>query len=177
MPHTTFARPKVLDGRLPRRDRANEVMINPVLADRERLSVGDRVTALGFSREATESTEDPTAAEAGSLEEQIAAGERAGLVERFDLEVSGIGISPEEIVVDEAFEGPAMLLSPAFGPAHPDVDAGYFGIEARVRGQERGSRRSDERSRRWSPARRSRSRRRRTRWPRSNERSSPKWAP
>ena len=68
-----FSRPKILDGRLPRRDAANEVLINPELARREHLSVGDRVAALGFSREATESTDAP-AAPTGSLEEQIRRG-------------------------------------------------------------------------------------------------------
>ena len=39
---------------------------------------------------------------------------RGELGTRLTLKVAGIGVTPDNIVVDEGFENPSMTLSPAF---------------------------------------------------------------
>jgi hypothetical protein len=111
----SFGRPKILEGRIPRRDRPNEVMVNPFLARREHLAPGDRVEANGFAAEEIESSNGP---------------EETPLT----LRVVGIGVFPDQIVVDEAFDTPSMFLSPAFERTYPTITPGFFGVEARLRG-------------------------------------------
>ncbi len=52
---------------------------------------------------------------------------------RVRLRVAGIGETPEEIVLDEGFEQSELMATPAFVRRHPEADAGFFGVAARLR--------------------------------------------
>jgi hypothetical protein len=111
-----FARPKILDGRMPRPDRADEILVNSILARREHLAPGDRVKANGFSATATESVNG------------------GAQITPLTLHVVGVGVFPDEIVVDQSFDTPSIFLTPAFRRVHASVKPGYFGVVARLHG-------------------------------------------
>ena len=66
-------------------------------------------------------------------DEIAAAVHRGELGEPVELVVSGIGVSPDSLVVDEGFEAGHMLMSPAFLREHPDTVVGYWAEIVRLR--------------------------------------------
>jgi len=125
-----FARPKVLHGRLPRPDSPDEVLVNPRFARHHRVSVGDTIDASIV-------TQDELLRSFGSAglteREVFARVNRGDLGEPVRVRAVGIGVTPEEIAVDEGFDQRELLATPAFFRAHPEADAGYFGIAVRLR--------------------------------------------
>jgi ABC-type lipoprotein release transport system permease subunit len=124
-----LGRPKVEQGRLPDPRRSDEVLINPVLAAREHLGVGDRIHAVALTRAGFERLSSG----AVSIEEGLAAPRRAEIGPFVTLRVAGIGVNPEEIVVDEGFADPAIALSPAFLARHREVGVPFWGEVVRLR--------------------------------------------
>jgi predicted lysophospholipase L1 biosynthesis ABC-type transport system permease subunit len=125
----SFSRPHVLHGRMPRADRVDEVLVNPRFADRYGLSVGDAFTAVVVSQQDFE-----TFARQGlSLPAGLARVNRGDAGTRVRLRVTGIGVSPEEVVLDQGFEQRSLVATPAFWRRYPTADAGFFGIGVRLR--------------------------------------------
>jgi hypothetical protein len=125
----TFARARVLHGRVPDPARVDEVLVNPRFAHNFGVGVGDTVDAVSLS-----------AADFGRLDrsgltqaEGFAAVNRGEYGTRVRVRIAGIGVLPDEIVLDEGFQQEEMLLTPAFYRAHSDADAGFFGIAVRLR--------------------------------------------
>lgn len=124
-----FARPHVLHGRMPQADRMHEVLVNPRFADAYGLHVGEEFNAVILSQEDFQTFEE----EGITFAEAIARLNRGDAGTRVRLRVTGIGVSPEEIVVDEGFEQRMLLATPAFLRKYPNADAGFFGIGVRLR--------------------------------------------
>jgi ABC-type lipoprotein release transport system permease subunit len=124
-----FSRPRMSAGRMPRPGRADEVFVNPRLAEQADVGVGDRLDVVAFS------TDDAAVIESGELEYgelvgKIGAGE---LGKRVPVTVTGIGRMPDEIVVDEGFENSQLLLTRAFMRENPEVGIPYWGAALRLR--------------------------------------------
>jgi hypothetical protein len=118
---------KILEGRMPHRRNANEVLVNPLLARQQHVEVGDIIRAVGLS------ATDLRSVESGKDFASTAASLRAGTLGKpLSLRVVGIGISPEEIVVDDQFATPRMVLTPEFLRRYPKV-ASMFGEITNVR--------------------------------------------
>ena len=123
-----FARPRLSAGRLPRRDRPNEVFVNEVMAERFGLTVGDRFPLVGFTDADTQAIDGSAAPEA------VLAAIRSGKVgRRIDARLVGIGRLPEDIAVDQGFEQSQMYFGPGFRDRFPDVAAGFWGAVVRLR--------------------------------------------
>ena len=93
----TVNRPKLLDGRLPRRDRPAEVLVDPRTARQLGLSLGEALTLRAFDEEPPDRAHiDP----------------REGRPATF--RVVGIGVFPDQVVPTQFFEElPRLLLTPA----------------------------------------------------------------
>src|ERR671910_25269 len=108
-------RPRLLEGRRPLADRADEVLISENIADRLRLEAGDQLTLTSHTPEQLEQlihTEDP--------------GDPAG--PEIDVTVVGVGRTQEELASDT----PIVLFTPAFYALHRD-DVGHFDDFLQVR--------------------------------------------
>ena len=125
----TFAEPHVLHGRMPNPDRVDEVLVNPQFAARYHLGVGDVFDAAIIS------PADFAAFEASgrTVDENLARVNRREAGTPVRLRVTGVGVTPEEVVLDEGFEQRALLATPAFFRRYPQSDAGFFGIGVRLR--------------------------------------------
>ncbi|MDQ1433067.1 MAG: putative transport system permease protein, partial [Actinomycetota bacterium] len=123
-----LARPHVLHGRAPDPQAADEVLVNPRFAQRHQVSAGDTFRAVILS-----GADLQRASEAGlTFEQTVRSVNRGAYGTTVRLRVAGVGVTPEEIVVDEGFEQSEMLATPAFVRRHPEADAGYFGIAVRL---------------------------------------------
>jgi putative ABC transport system permease protein len=128
----SFGRLKLVDGRMPGRDRPNEVVINQLLAERRNLHVGDRVRSIAFDADALNTLES-----GNDIEAALAAIRDARIGFPVTLRVTGIGVTPDDIVLDQGFQESQMTLSPAFATRYPDAVVQYWGEVVRLR---RGSR-------------------------------------
>jgi hypothetical protein len=124
-----FGRLHVLHGRMPRANRVHEVLVNPRFADAHGLGVGDEFTAAVISRDDFAAFEESGL----TLPQGMARINRGEAGTRVRLRVTGIGVSPEEIVLDEGFEQRTLVMTPAFLRRYPQADAGFFGIAVGLR--------------------------------------------
>jgi hypothetical protein len=113
--------PRVLDGRLPRADRVDEVAVIERFADEAGLAVGDTVQFESYAPEQFESLFG--SGDAGGPEGPT-----------LDVTVTGIIDAPDFLSEREANFLPRVFLTPAFVDAHED-DIGMYpgGISARLR--------------------------------------------
>ena len=116
----TLERPQLLAGRLPDPSRLDEAFVNPTLADQRGLRPGDALDVL-----------------VAPVEELYAAEESGQPLPQFEprrLTITGIGVSGDEIVTDEAFADDGKLgLTPAFYREHPDA-VFYWGLFVDLKG-------------------------------------------
>ena len=124
-----FARPHVLHGRMPRSDSVHEVLVNPNFAEHYGLDVGDEISAAIISPADFREMDTSGA----TLPEGLARVNRGDLGTSVRLRVTGIGVSPDEVVVDEGFEQRVILATPAFYRRYSQADAGFFGVGVRLR--------------------------------------------
>ncbi|MFN2607110.1 MAG: ABC transporter permease [Acidimicrobiales bacterium] len=117
----TVYRPNILSGRMPRRDREDEVLVSKATADRLHLKVGSRISLAEVSvEENNNSTYDP-----------------AGRHTLYTFRVAGIGVLADAL----AGGGPQatgnidnILLTPAWFRAHGDPsNLGFTGTVVRLR--------------------------------------------
>lgn len=125
-----FGRQKILEGRMPDRHRAREILINPELAEQRHLGVGDRVASMAFSDADLARLEG---GEFGTIEQAVAAIKRGELGRPLALRVTGIGVAPDDIVTDEGFQNPQVFLTPAFRREYPETGIPYWGEAVRLR--------------------------------------------
>lgn len=105
----SIGRPKLLRGRMPHRDNPLEVSVNQFFARLHHVSVGSSVPVIALTEKDLNQIDQVQ----GSRElEQLAEDPTFG--HRLSLRVTGIGVLPDDIVVDEGFSDPQMLLTPAF---------------------------------------------------------------
>jgi ABC-type lipoprotein release transport system permease subunit len=108
---STIDRPKLVGGRLPRPDRADEVLVNRAMAATWKLHVGSTVDWVSFT---TDQLDNPN----GRID--LSQGAPA------HLRVVGIGVYPNEVVATAQYDSlPFFYLSPAYYAAHPDQTQGY----------------------------------------------------
>jgi hypothetical protein len=101
----TIARYRMKAGRIPRSDRADEVLINPTIARLEGWNVGTRIDDMYvFSPDDYDETGSP----------------RYGAGTRVPLVVVGVGSVPEDLLVSGAERVPRFYLTPAFAAKYPD---------------------------------------------------------
>ncbi|MEX2267409.1 MAG: FtsX-like permease family protein [Acidimicrobiia bacterium] len=124
---TSFARLKLIEGRLPDPRDATEIVIDQTVARQQHLEVGAEVRGLSFSSAelAPFFIRDPAAI--------VAAARRKEVGTRQVFRVVGIGVQPDQIVVDQGFAQGVVLLTPAF-QARYDVGRSFFGVVVRLRG-------------------------------------------
>jgi len=125
----TLARPHVLEGRAPNASSANEVLVNPRFARLHHVAVGDTFSAVILSGADLQ----PAGAAGGTFDDFVHAVNRGAVGTRVRLRVTGIGKSPEEVVLDEGFEQSELIATPAFVRKYPQANAGFFGVAARLR--------------------------------------------
>ncbi len=125
----SFGRPHVLEGRTPDPASAHEVLVNQRFARRHGLAVGDHFDAVIITQD------DFSAIDAAgiTIPQAIAAVNRGTYGTHVRVKVTGIGDTPDEIVVDEGFEQNLTFVPPAFLERHPHANAGFFGLAARLR--------------------------------------------
>ncbi len=126
---TAISRPHVIDGRAPRPDQVHEVLVNPEFAEQRHLGVGDWFDAQAISGDEFEAV----AQAGGSFADAVAQVNAGAVGTQVRLRVTGIGITPEEIVLDEGFVMPEVFTTSAFVRRYPQGEAGFFGILARLR--------------------------------------------
>ncbi len=125
----SMARLHVVEGRMPDTSRADEVLVNRRFADHYGVDVGSVFDAAIVTRDDFAAFEEQHI----SLPAGIAAINRGEFGTRIRLRVSGIGETPESLVLDEGFEQLATVLAPAFQRRYPHADAGFFGVAVRLR--------------------------------------------
>jgi ABC-type lipoprotein release transport system permease subunit len=125
----TIDRPKVLEGRLPDPRRAQEVLVNPVLAKLRHIGVGDRIRVVALSLDEVATVENSR-----DFPALAAALRRGELGTPISLRIVGVGIAPEEVVVDDQFAAPRMFLTPAFLRLHPQIEPFGEALSVRLRG-------------------------------------------
>jgi ABC-type lipoprotein release transport system permease subunit len=125
---TALGRPKILEGRAPDPRRAYEVLISPTTARQEGLTVGSllRVAILI-------DTDSGVLTDASSFADIAGAVASGAGGRRVTLHVTGIGVVPDDIVVDEQFVSPQMFLTPAFAKENPDTQVPYWAEVVRLR--------------------------------------------
>jgi ABC-type lipoprotein release transport system permease subunit len=123
-----FDRPKVLEGEMPSPGR-DEAVVNRVMARAQHLHVGQHFRVLSLTRADTERVDSGEL----SFDDAIALARQGRLGVHVSLRITGIAIAPNQIVVDQGFEEPQLLLAPGFLRRHPTTDAFYFGIPVRLR--------------------------------------------
>jgi len=107
----TIDRPKIIRGRLPRIDRADEVLVNQAMARVHHLRVGSTVDWTTFT---TAQSEDP------EFKGDLSVGMPV------HLRVVGVGVYPNEVVPTAQYDSlPFFYLSPAYYEAHPSTNQGY----------------------------------------------------
>jgi ABC-type lipoprotein release transport system permease subunit len=124
-----FSRPKLIHGRMPDANRADEVLLNPLQAKRNGWHVGDRIELLALN------FQDISFFDSGDYSfQQIVDLIKSGKVGTVaPATVTGIGTFPDEVVVDEGFEVGQMFLTPAFLKRYPETGIGYWGEIVRLR--------------------------------------------
>jgi hypothetical protein len=124
-----FARPKIIDGRMPNRHRPHEVLVNTRLAEELRVGVGDTIPVVLFGAVEARRVDSGEM----TLEQLFDAAAKRELGERARLRVTAIGVDASDVVVDEGFEEGYTYLTPAFRRHHPDAAVPYYGIVVRLR--------------------------------------------
>ena len=107
----------------------HEVLVNPELATHYGVGVGDDISAMIVSPADFERLD----ASGATLEQSLALVNRGDEGTPVRLRVTGIGVSPEEVVLDEGFEERVILATPAFFRRYPQAGAGFFGVGVRLR--------------------------------------------
>jgi hypothetical protein len=102
----------VVDGRLPRADRSDELLVNEVAAASRGLEVGDREEVLVAKIEDLE---------AGNFDESGF----LPIVGRFDAEIVGIGTFPDDAIDDEYDQIARVLVTPAITERWLEVAGSY----------------------------------------------------
>jgi hypothetical protein len=128
-----IGRPNLLEGRMPDPSQPDEILVDRLTADQYNLEPGDVLPGLVLLTEELEQLENE--------EDGFERYRRGELGEPVDLTVTGTGIAHADLVVDEGFELPTMVVTPAFYRRHPDALAGFWGGMGRL---ERGA--ADERA-------------------------------
>jgi hypothetical protein len=118
---SSIERPKLVEGRLPDPNRADEVYVNPALAASEGLVPGAELTLFTA----------PT--------DELYAAEEAGTLPSFDktiVTVTGIAVGGDEMLADEAHaDDGRLVLTPAFYREHDD-SVFYWGLYADLAGND-----------------------------------------
>jgi len=125
----TFARPKLVHGRMPNPDRPDEVLVNPLLAKQRGWHVGDRIALLGLTADDVSDLEGADL----SFDDVIARIQAGQLGKVAHATIAGIGTFPDEIVVDEGFETGQLFLTPAFGDRYSQIGIPFWGELVRLR--------------------------------------------
>ena len=141
--------PEAAAGRMPRRDRADEVLINPRMAEQQGWHVGDRVSLVGLTPSDVELL-DTTAPTPENVAKGLEAIRTGDLGVPFPVTITGIGTS-RRIVVDEGFENGEMVLGPRSRDRYPEIGIPYWGEYVRLRRGAADCRASARTCRGWCP--------------------------
>jgi hypothetical protein len=116
----TIERPKILAGRMPRPDRADEVFVSPGVGDPYPVTVGERLPMAAI----TSLPEDPSTQEITDAN-----------LTRVTVTVVGIGVTQSRVLSTTALGSqPEMLLTPAFYEKYSGPElVGFDGLVVRVR--------------------------------------------
>jgi ABC-type lipoprotein release transport system permease subunit len=101
----------LLQGRMPHPDRADEALANQALAERRGLKVGDTVEALT----ATEEVLAPYMTSPDGFERLSDAVRRGEVTpDRVEFKITGVGVFPREVALDEQFRDALLVVTPRF---------------------------------------------------------------
>jgi hypothetical protein len=117
----TFARPRIIDGRLPNPDRADEATVNPKLAQTWNLHPGSRVTLRAFSQSDQQAVGD------GSHPVPATAGHNRTFT------ITGIVAGADDVIPDPRREITRLNLTPAYDRLYRATEESYSGMFVRLR--------------------------------------------
>lgn len=120
-----IGRPNVLEGRMPDPDEPGEVLVDPLAAEQLGVGVGDRLRTVVV-------TDDEIDAMEADPEVGFPAYQRGELGKPLELSVTGIGITHDALVVDEGFDLPLLVVTPALYEREPDALFGFWGGMVRL---------------------------------------------
>lgn len=123
----TQSRPKLLDGRLPRPERADEIWVDRTFVRRKHLGVGD-VWHPSIPTAAVPSDFAPNP----QVIDELLAGRHRGWFRRLSLRIVGVGVDQTNLVVDQGYDFPGIGLTPAFARVHRFFTP-YWGAVVRLR--------------------------------------------
>jgi hypothetical protein len=118
-----FARYQMLDGRMPDVGAADEVLLTPTAADKLGLQVGDTYAGKLLSFD-----DFGRLGQSPSVDDALATYNSDDVGQEVQLEVVGIGVPPDELVVDDAFSEGTIVVTPGFWERYDQPSAGYFGL-------------------------------------------------
>jgi putative ABC transport system permease protein len=119
-----LGRPNILEGRMPDADAPDEALVNPTDAEKLGLEVGE-----SFPIRLVSPREQRRLFAGGDL---LAVVNEPDFGTPVDLEIVGIGVTPDDLVVDEGLEVPGFTMTPAFFEQHREPSAGWGGIVAKL---------------------------------------------
>jgi len=117
----SFARPRILAGRLPDPDRADEAAVNPTLARTWHVQPGSHVTLRAFSQSDQQAVGDgthPVPATAGQARTFL---------------ITGILAAADDVIPDPRRDITRLYLTPAYSRAHRATEENYSGMFIRLR--------------------------------------------
>ena len=123
-----FARSNVREGRLPDPSEPLEVLITSEYASRSGLGAGDSLTIRALTQaESFELFEVTTEDEGRAL---LAREDYGELV---DLRIVGVGVAPDDLIIEAGFRPIELLLTPAYWERFEAPSAGWWGAGVRLR--------------------------------------------
>jgi hypothetical protein len=117
----SFARPRIVAGRLPHPDRADEAAVNPTLARTWHVQPGSHVTLRAFSQADEQAVGDgtrPVPATAGQARTFL---------------ITGILAGADDVIPDPRRDITRLYLTPAYSRAHRATEENYSGMFVRLR--------------------------------------------
>lgn len=121
-----IGRPNLLEGRMPDPETPEEVLLTADAAGELDLGTGDSFEAFVLA------TSDLISIE--TRPDALEVYQRGELGQAVDFTVTGVGITPDALVVDEGFDLPFIVVTPAFYARHPDALLGFWAGMARLEG-------------------------------------------
>lgn len=122
------SRPKLLAGRLPDPDRPDEILVDRAFVRQKHLTVGDT-----WRPDLVTTAIPPDVQPDAETLAELQRGEHPTWTRPLALRIVGIGVDQTNLVVDQGYDFPGLLLTPAFLRRHRGGLPSYWGAAVRLR--------------------------------------------
>lgn len=124
-----LARPNVLEGRMPDPQEPHEIFVGSRTARQHGLHAGDVLPVRALS-----STDLGRLFEVYEEPEQVLALQQDPTFGAFvDLDVVGVGVMPEDLILEAGLRSPDIILTPAYWEKYDHPSAGWWGSSVRLK--------------------------------------------